>query len=77
MVGFTYQEMDMLGHDYVSVNTYGKAGAHCFKALEEQVTGLRRVEFRLAVITAKRQKMGLSGFVEATESARHAGSVKR
>jgi hypothetical protein len=63
--------MDMLGHDYVSVNAHGKTAAHGFETLEEQVVDFRRVELGLAVVTAEREEVGLARLVKATESASH------
>jgi hypothetical protein len=55
--------MNMLGHDYVSVDAHFEAVAHRFETLQEQIAGYGRIEHGLAVTTAEGEEVGLARLV--------------
>jgi hypothetical protein len=61
----------MLGHDNVSVNPQGEAGARVFQNLDEQIIDRRRIEIVPPVLAGKSHEMSLAGLLKALEAVRH------
>ena len=67
------QQVNVFGHDDVSVNAHLEAQSHAFERLNKEVIDMRRCEVRAPLVTTECEEMGLPGFVESSQSARHAG----
>ena len=77
MFRFTDQQVDVLGHDDVSVNAQTEAATSAFQALHKQVVDLGTVEVRLPMATTEGEKVRLSGLVKTMETAWHEVRVDR
>ena len=75
MFRFADQQVDVLGHDDVSVNAPGEAATSAFQTLDEQVVGFGRIEERLPAITTEGEKVRLSGLMETMETAWHEAKI--
>ena len=75
LVWLADQQMHVLGHYDISIDSHSEATARGFKTDREQVIDRRLFEARLAAVTTERYEVGLPGFVEATEATRHGGTL--
>jgi hypothetical protein len=66
VVRLAHQDVDVLGHDYVAVNAHLKASTHLIQRREERVLHMHPRQQGLAVKTAEREEMRLSGMVKST-----------
>jgi hypothetical protein len=66
-----HQQMDVLGHDHVTVDAQGKAKAGLLQLFQEEIASRRVAQAGLAAIAAEGDEMRLLGLLEAAESARH------
>jgi hypothetical protein len=68
--GLIDEQVHMLGHDHVSVDTHREPAAHPFETEYKEIVifGAREI---WATITAERNEVGLSGLMEAPEIAGH------
>ena len=67
----------MRRHDNLPVCPDVEAEAHVFQALNEKIEDLGRCEIRQTVPATKGYKMGLSGFLKASKTARHIPDLRR
>ena len=72
---FADQQVDVFGHDNVSVNEHLEAAAHRFEAHEKQIVALGGAEILLPTITTKGYEVGLSGVVISAKIAGHASNL--
>ena len=55
--GLADQQVNVLRHDYISVNAQGEAAARVFQAAQKQVAGLGRVKIGLSMVTTESEKV--------------------
>jgi hypothetical protein len=67
----TQQQVNVFGHDHVSVHTQVKALAHALQALREQVVDFRAIEIGLATITTESYEVRQTGFVVSPQTTWH------
>ena len=65
------EDMNVFGHDDVSVNASFETLPHVFQANNEEIESIGVAEFRLPPIAAEGQKMTLTGRVQPIQSACH------
>ncbi len=71
MIGFAGQQVDVLRHDDVGVNSPCAAATSVLQAVEEKIVDFEGVEEGLSAITAEGEKVRLLGVVKAMETAWH------
>ena len=67
--------MDVLGHNYVAVNTEAETSSNTFQREFEDQFGFDCVQEWTALITGEGQEVGLSGFVKPFQPGGHGGSL--
>jgi hypothetical protein len=67
----TQEQVNMLRHHNISVNAQLEAAAHVLPALNKEIERLDSCEIGLTAVTTESYKVGLSGFLQAPETAGH------
>jgi len=57
MFGFAEQQVDVLGHNDISINAQGEMSAGIFQAAQKQVADLGRAKIALAMVTTEGEKV--------------------
>src|ERR1019366_4161357 len=70
---FADQQMNVFGHDDITVNAHPETQPHAFEAFEKKTISVRRRELAVPLITTEGEEMRLAGFVESFQPARHTG----
>jgi hypothetical protein len=68
---FIDQQMNMCGHDHVSVDTHGELAAHVLQTLNEQVARVWGDQVGLSAVATESEEMGLPGLLEASQTGGH------
>jgi hypothetical protein len=63
--------MDVLRHDYISVDAQGEAPAHLLHKLDEEVVDGGRVEPSPPMVTSERHEVRLCGLLKTFQAIRH------
>src|SRR5579863_4196808 len=71
LVGLTDEKVNVLGHDHISINLHFKTDPRSFQTLEKQIVDTRRRKIGFTTIATESKKMGLPGFMESFQAARH------
>ena len=62
---FADEQVNVFGHDHVSVDTNGKAEARSFETIEEEVVDYGGGELGLSADATESHEVGLPGFLKA------------
>ena len=74
--GFADQQVNVLGHHYVTVNTKTETQPNPLQRGFKNSSGCRLCEKRTATIARERHEMAVRGFVKSFQSGRHKVSLR-
>lgn len=69
------QQVNVLGHDHVSVDAETVVAAHSLEGAHESVAGGVVIEIGLSAVAAEGQEVNLAGLLKAFQSPRHWATV--
>ena len=72
---FAQEQMNVLGHDHVSVHEHSEMAAHVFQTGNEEVVSFGGAEVLFAAITTEGDEVSLSGVMIAMQIPRHGERV--
>ena len=71
----THQQVNVVGHDDVSINAHCEATAHALEAIKEEIASRGIGEVRSAVVAAESDEMRLAGMVKSGQVGGHGGKT--
>jgi len=74
-IWFAEQQVDMFGHDDVSVDKHAKTPARAFENVDKQIVSIGRVELGTSVITSEGYEVRVLRLLEALEPSGHKGRL--